>query len=430
MRDRILANALHLLLNTGLTMGAGFAFWWWGARSLEAGELGLATAAVSAMLLLGVVAKLGFDFTLVRLLPAADAEERGRLLDTFVVASGALGITLAAGFILVASLARLPFAPLLASPTMGAAFALGVAGTAVLTVIEGLFLAEERADAIALKNGATGALKLVLLFPLVLLGASGVVGATAVAAILVAIGMVLVLRSRPVWRWRPSLRFDAHLARRSVPLTAANFAVHLAEVAPTYFLPIVLASWLGPEAAGHFYVAWLLVSVLHFVPVATATSFLASAARATAARDENALAAQMRRAIGITAALLLPSAAVALFAGPFVLGLVGSGYAVHGADLLRLCVLASPLLAANLLWTAVLRARGRPLAFTTFAAGSFGLALALLALFSDRGLVGVGLAWLLANAAFAARASWGLLLVARRRARQKSYPPRGARAST
>src|SRR5699024_4418201 len=83
------ANATALILSTGLTSVAGFAFWALAARLLPTHAVGVGTAMVSAMTLLANLATLGLRNGLVRFLPAAGAAARRVIAGAYAASAGA-----------------------------------------------------------------------------------------------------------------------------------------------------------------------------------------------------------------------------------------------------------------------------------------------------------------------------------------------------
>lgn len=417
VQDRILHNALHLFANAGATMGLGFVFWWLAARALTPAELGDGTALVSAMFLLGLVAKLGYDLTLVRVLPRAPPGTRALTLDTFATATLALGLALGVAFVALAATLRLPMAEALGTPLGAAMFVLGVAATGALTMLDGLFLSEERADLVTKKNAAVSGAKLLLLAPLAAAGGAGVAGAWSLASASVLVALVVVVVRAPTWRWRPRLRASQTALRASAKLNLANFAVQMAETAPPWLLPLVVTQLIGAEAGGHFYVAWMIASLVNLIPYALATAFLANVSRDA---DASLTRVKLRRALGIALALALPAAAAAFAFGPYALALFGAAYVEGATPLLRILVLAAPFVVVNLLWTARLRADDLARAFTLFGGGVTVVALLLIAPMHAWGVAGVGWAWVASNAAFA-------LIAFPRLVRASSRPPTAPR---
>jgi O-antigen/teichoic acid export membrane protein len=129
----LIDNTVSLVGSAAVTSGLGFAFWWVAARLFDADAVGLASAAVSAMLLLSTLGVFGLDALMLSEIPRARATA-GRLTSTAVIAafvsSALLGLAFAAARRTFSENLRAHFA--LAGAT--AVFALGVGLTAPLRV--------------------------------------------------------------------------------------------------------------------------------------------------------------------------------------------------------------------------------------------------------------------------------------------------------
>jgi O-antigen/teichoic acid export membrane protein len=109
--------------------------------------------------------------------------------------------------------------------------------------------------------------------------------------------------------------------------------INLAQAGPTALLPVLVTARLGPEANGHFYVAWMTASMLFMVSPAVASAFYAERA--------NAAPAGLPRAAAVVLAVTGPPALLLFFAGDWILGLFSPGFAAEGGLLLRILVLAA-----------------------------------------------------------------------------------------
>lgn len=75
LSDPLFKNAYFLMLSSITSAGSGFFFWLIVARFYPAEEVGLASAIISAMGLIGMLSLLGFDISLVRFLPEREIKQ-------------------------------------------------------------------------------------------------------------------------------------------------------------------------------------------------------------------------------------------------------------------------------------------------------------------------------------------------------------------
>jgi len=159
--------------------------------------------------------------------------------------------------------------------------------------------------------------------------------------------------------------------------------------AVSMFVPAVVAVTMGAEAAGFFYVPWLVVSVV--------VTFLA-AVQLVMVREVVARPAErarvVRRSLTLSAAVVLVGTVGCLTVGPILLRLLGPGFAEHAGTLLVWFGLALPAAAVVVVfWSMCLIAR-RPvpgLVVNTLTAAAMIFGIRLLA---DGPLSRVGLLYL------------------------------------
>jgi len=80
LTDPLFKNAYFLMLSSISSAGSGFFFWLIAARFYSTAEIGLASAIIAAMGLLGMLSLLGFDISLVRF---RDIHSRNRTMESF-----------------------------------------------------------------------------------------------------------------------------------------------------------------------------------------------------------------------------------------------------------------------------------------------------------------------------------------------------------
>ena len=403
VRHSALRSSLGLVVAKAAQTGAGFAFWIVVARATSDREVGLTTAAVSAVMICTQLAVLGAGSAVI--VSVGRGEPPARVLDAAFAIVGVAGTVLALGYLVLQSAVMPDTAS--ASVLFWLTFLVAaVAGTLVIVLDQALVALGRGASATSRYAWGGG----------VSLAAAGLVAwwahgasadvllacwtlGTAVACVVGAVQLRRLVGYRP----RPSLRLA-----RGRPLLALGIPhqlLTLTERAPGLVLPLLLAHIVSPEAAAYWYPAWMMAWAVY-----TAPTLMGIVQFSEGVRDAGRLAsttwASLRWSLtvgGLAAAVLI------LLAHP-LLSLLGERYADSSADALRW-------LAAGLVPYAVLQAYNAACracdryAEATLVGVTLGVALCASSLMAaDRGATAMALAWVVVLSIGAAVA--GLRLVA------------------
>lgn len=331
------ANAAALILSTGLTSAAGFAFWALAARVLPTHAVGVGTALVSAMTLLANIATLGLRNGLVRFLPVAGAATRRVIAGAYAASAGA---AVAAAAVFLAG--QHWWAPQLAflrdGPAPACAFAAATA-VWVLFVLQDQVLIGLRASVwVPVANALYSVAKLAAL-PLCTATAMWAVFAAttlpAVGAVAGVTALVLVLTRRRAGGGQvpAPARFPL---RRLVRFAAYDQTAWLVWMAVPEVLTLLALNVRGADASAYYFMANAIGYSLYLV-----TSNIGSALIAESAHDPQRGVAHARRALGYCAALVVPLALIGIAAAPLVLRVLGSDYAQGATGALRLILLSA-----------------------------------------------------------------------------------------
>src|SRR6266567_2152876 len=158
----ILFNAGSLVGTTAVTSVLGFVFWWLAARAFPPEAVGLASAAISAMTLLGSVAIVGLGTLLLGELPLQRGRE-GSLISAALILVAGIGGLLGFAFVVVAPYVSSGFQPLGASIGSSAPFALGVSLTAITLVLDDALIGLFRGGLQLWRNSCFAVVKLAVL---------------------------------------------------------------------------------------------------------------------------------------------------------------------------------------------------------------------------------------------------------------------------
>ena len=407
VRHSALRSSLGLVAAKAAQTGAGFAFWIVAARATSDREVGLTTAAVSAVMICTQLAVLGAGSAVI--VSVGRGEPPARVLDAAFAIVGVAGTVLALGYLVLQSVVAPDTAS--ASVLFWLTFLVAaVAGTLVIVLDQAL---------VALGRGSSATLRYALGGG-VSLAAAGLVAwrahgasadvlmacwtlGTAVACVVGAVQLRRLVGYRP----RPSLR-----SARGRPLLALGIPhqlLTLTERTPGLVLPLLLAHMVAPEAAAYWYPAWMMAWAAYTAPVLMGIVQFSEGVR-DADRLVSTTWASLRWSLtvgGLTAAVLV------LFAHP-LLNLLGERYAESSAGALRWLAAGLVPYAVLQAYNAVCRASGR-YAEAIVVGVALGTALCASALSAaDRGATAMALAWLVVLSIGAVMVGLRLVAVLRR----------------
>jgi O-antigen/teichoic acid export membrane protein len=350
----LLANAGSMVGSTLATSLLGVAFWFVAARHFSQAAVGVAGAAVSAMLLIGFVASFGLGTLLMGELPQRQGAQRS-LLNAALVAAAAAGLVLGLAFALVAPLVASNLSPLNETAVATVAFALAVALTALAYVLDQALIGMLRGGLQLTRNIVFAAVKLGGLLVIAGLladpGAAWIYGAWGAG---IAISLVVLVRfygNRPAGEeLRPDFASLRALRRAAASHAAVNLALETADLA----MPILVVSLLTPAENAGFYIAWLVVGFLVMVPLSLSSVAYAIDSGETVAevtdpvegvlhavKPDTGGGEESRFRFTLVASLVFGVAAtIVLVPGAeLVLEVFGSGYAATATTALRIMTL-------------------------------------------------------------------------------------------
>lgn len=407
VRHSALRSSLGLILAKAAQTGSGFAFWIVAAHAAAEREVGLTTAAVSAVLICAQLAVLGAGSAVI--VSVGRGEPPARVLDAAFGIVAVASTVLALGYLVL----ELTVAPETASVSVlfWLMFLLAAVTGTMGTVLDQALVALGRGASATLRYTVGGVVSLAAVAvvawqahpaPVDLLMACWTLG-TAVTGIIGAVQLRRLVGYRP----RPTLR-PAH-GRSVLMLGIPNQLLTLSERAPGLLLPLLLAHMVAPEAAAYWYPAWMMAWAAYTAPM-----LMGIVQFSEGVREPDRLVAttwatlRWSLAVGGLAAVVL-----VIFARP-LLHLLGEQYADASAGALRLLAAGVVAYAVLQAYNAVCRARGRYVEAISVGV-TLAVALCTAALWAaDRGSSAMALAWLVVLSTGAAAVGLRLLAVLRR----------------
>jgi O-antigen/teichoic acid export membrane protein len=367
----------------------GFFFWMLAAHLYSAEEVGIATAIISAGMMLAAFARLGFDIALVRYL--ASAEDKTAMINSCYTVAGLFSVILAGGFLAGISFWSPALEVLREDMIHVLMFIFFTTATTLFLLQIRVFLSFRRTVFAFFQSAVTG-MRLILAPLFVVFGAIGIFGCWVIAwCTAFIIGNLFLQRIHPGYKPIPMIKYKA--ISYTFRFSAGNYVGEGLKMLPQWILPIIIINILEPEMAAYFYVAWSIALALFIIPDTITYSLLSE----TTHTSTN-IRTQIIRATEFIAALLVPGILIVLFAGDILLSLFGDDYSENALHLLWYLAFSSIPFAVISLYVTICRIQGkvRPViyAYAFIAAITIGAGYALM---NSVGIEGVGIAWLIAN---------------------------------
>ncbi|AGZ39661.1 lipopolysaccharide biosynthesis protein [Actinoplanes friuliensis] len=347
-------NAGSLMATTAITSLFGFAYWWLAARSASAEAVGQASAAVSAMTLIGTIGMFGMGTMLISDLSAMRSR-RWQLISTCLLVAGSASTVGGLIYVTLAHLAVPGLQNALGSTPATVLLVFGIALNAMTLVLDEALVGLLQGPMQLMRNAWFSVIKLALLgllavLPLTLTGGqlllTWIAGMVASVAILGRAlrrkGMIDSVRPQPsLLRGRGRATFDHNLL---------NLATYL----PRAALPLVVTAVLSAEANASFYTAFMVLSFLAMVPGNVALTLFA-----VASGDKAALRSKVRVGLLICLGVGFPASLVVVFAAKPIMGLFGASYAESAGTALMILGLTYLPFVFHHFFLAISRVQGR-----------------------------------------------------------------------
>jgi len=329
----IVVNAGSLFSTQIVTSGLGFIYWWLAAHTFEPELVGISSAAISAMLLMGDVGKVGLDTLLVGELPRKP-ESRGTLITTALLVTGLVGLGLGILFAYCAPFVSSEFALLSQDIPNLLLFAVGVAITGIALVMDQALIGLLKGYIQLQRNAVFAIAKLLLLFlagslfaikSKLLIYATWAAGNFISFAYVAAVG--LLKRTNKTTSYFPQLKLLRELSGPALKHYALNLTLQI----PGYTLPLLVTALINVENTASFYTAWMIANFLFALPYAiTRTLFAVGSAQQSLLTEKLRFTLKLSFIIGTLGAIGLFIIAYPL------LSIFGSTYAEQATSSLRI----------------------------------------------------------------------------------------------
>jgi O-antigen/teichoic acid export membrane protein len=384
-------NAYALLLSDTATSALGIVFWFLAAHRFTTEQVGLGSAAISAMVLLSSISQLNLAGAMIRFIPQA-----GRSVGRFVGGAYASSVIVAAvvsvafiwGFSAWSPVSRY----VRASPTFTLWFIGATMAWGIFVVQDGVLTGLRRSILVPIENILFALAKIVLLPAFALWSLQyGIFASWTIPAALTIVPINYVIFRHLIPRHAAAARDDAGslVPRQIVTYVAGDFVGFVCSLLSTTLLPILVTQLAGASANAYFYLSWVFAYTLHLISMNMGVSLTVEVAR-----DETKLRSYVYDMLIHNARVVGPLVAIVVLGAPYILGIFGSNYATHGSMLLRLLALGALPNIVNALSIAIARVQRRMVGLVMLRGGLCVIVLSLSCLWLPRwGITGVGIAW-------------------------------------
>jgi O-antigen/teichoic acid export membrane protein len=410
----LLKSAYSLALNVVLTSALGLGFWIVAARIFPSSTVGRDAALVAAMTTLSAICQLNFAAAIPRFLPIVRDRPERVVWGSYLL-TGLVSVLGAIAFVLVAPAVSSSYRFLSTQPALALLFVASVVVWGVFSLEDAVLTAARRAVWVPVENTIFGVLKIAAL-PVMLSLASGhpvfIAWNAPVVALVIPVNLFIFLRvlRKPIAisnRPTPIERFGL---RGLLRFLAQDYLAFVFAAASSGLLPVLVVALLGGSSGAYFYMPFALIAAFDSLFALVVQPLTVEGALAEARLPE--LTRDIVRHFG----WLLVVGIILLAGGAsHILALYGADYARKGAPLLRLLALASLFRAITGVYMAICRVEGRASRILGTQVATLVLLVVLVAVLApSHGLVGVGLAWLIASVVVAAATVWHVIGVLRR----------------
>jgi O-antigen/teichoic acid export membrane protein len=392
---RLYANSTYLIADQALTAITGFLFWVLVARLYSSEHLGLASALVSAIMLLANISILGFNFTFLRFIPDRT------FIPEDIINKGLTTVALVSLVVVVIFLAGLRlWSPSLifihSSVSLSLTLILGTLAWSTFTLLDSAFIGLRRAIFVPIKNISNQGLRLLFVLVVFALGGLGVQGILSAWTFPILIVLALTLfRLLPSAGQRYKLQFnpDFWTDRETLTFSLLNYATNLSRLAPGYLFSIIIVNVVSEAAGAYFFVAWTISALLIAVSYSISNVLLSEYSTHSDSPGHYA-----RMAFSYTGIVMIPATLILVFGGSYLLELYGSEYSSNASNILRLLILSALPAMINHVYLTLARLEKDNLAMVAFPSSLLLLSIILGSIFVQIwGATGVAIAWLLAQ---------------------------------
>ncbi len=333
---------------------------------------------ISSQSLLILFSRFGLDQSIIRFFPKKD---KGKVFNTSAIITTLFAVLFGAVFIIGIDI----WSPELSMIRRCVFLYLLVLAVNSITSLAGIsFIALRKAKYYFFQSLLAGS-RIAFLFPLVFFGALGIFSSVGISFILALVFSLFLLVKSGI----KSTGIDKKFLNDAFHFSAGNYIAGLLIIAPNQILPIMVLNVLGTREAAHYYIAFMIASLLFTIPNAISTSLFVEGSHGEALKKTTL------KSIFAIFSLLTPAVIILYFFGEFILKLIGKDYVASVLNVLKVMTLSSFFVAVCRIYFSIKRVQKDIKGLILLSALIFALLLGLAYTFMLKfGIVGVGYAWI------------------------------------
>jgi O-antigen/teichoic acid export membrane protein len=395
LRIPLYANAYALMTNQVLAAGLGFLFWLMAARLYSVDVVGENSAIISTILFMSALAELSFKSAMTRFVPRA-GKNTPRLIGSV------FGINLGASFLISLFLVTVgKHLPLISDlletvDIVPVWLILATMAISISYIQDGVLIGMRQSKWVLIKNISLSVIKLILLVAFFRLFTEyGIVTSFFVTVpFLVLLFLYLIYYRFMQKHVTLDIARTKPITRRELfgSITGDHIGTILSETC-VRLLPLLVLHLLGASFTAYYYQTWNITSTLYLLATSMTASFTVEASA-----NMTQLVLNSRRILRQMASLLIPVVLVLWFGAPLILHLLGSNYALESLGLMRWLLAATLPYMITSWYLSYARVLAKVKTIILIQGIQLVVTLAASYLLIPRyGIIGVGIAWLLAH---------------------------------
>ena len=354
-------------------------------------EVGIVTALISTINLLGGFSRLGLEFGVIKYLP--NENEKEKLINSCLTIITTVAILLSLTFIILSDFLSPALSFLKYDLRLVILFVLFTVFFSLTLFQQRVFLAFRRAEFTFLQASINSSLKVFLIFPFVHLGILGLLLSWGLPNIIAIMFSLYIFMPYLYREYFPKIRIDKRVVNDMLHFSFGNYVAENLWYLPSRLLPLLIINVLSAEMTAYFYIAWSIASVLYVIPSVVGMSLFTEGSY----NREN-LKSKTINAVKFTLLVFTPVLlGVVLFSDKILL-LFGRSYSVNASNLLRILALTGIPYAFVHFYVSIERIIGKvEHIIASYALIAFISIVATYILLPVIGIIGVGIAWLLSH---------------------------------
>jgi O-antigen/teichoic acid export membrane protein len=326
--------------------GLGFVFWVIATRYATETVVGQASAILSIIGLLVSLSSLGLGMAMIRFLPERDLKGRSQLINSTFILTSLVALFVGSFYILFLWLFTPKLSFLYSTPIILFGIVVLIMIRLISTLMNSIFISYRGAIYVFFKETVIfNLLKIVFIPFLIVLGVVGVLISWGLALLISLVVSIIVLIHE--FKYRPSPSLNIKIIKPMFLFAGGNYVTGLLASLPSFLLPIFMINLLTAEDTAHFYVAWMIGSILFTLPGNICMSLFAEGSH-----DIKKFRHNIIKSINFILLITIPAIVVLLLFGNNILSIFGERYSSEGATLLRLLSLSTfPLIGVSIFIT-------------------------------------------------------------------------------